>query len=63
MIKIIQYNTNRSTETHHSVLQQAFEQKVDIVLIQEPQAFILEKQNHYTCNSHPAYHTINYYLF
>src|SRR5271165_1187973 len=56
-ISFIQHNTHRSKEAHLATLQQAAENKIDILLIQEPYTFQPQNQP-YISVSHSAFHTL-----
>ena len=57
-LTFIQYNINRSSPAHYSLLQQAFENtSTDIILIQEPYVAYNKLQGNFICISHPSFHT------
>src|SRR6516162_6291397 len=57
-IKFVQHNTNRQDVAHQTVLHQAFQNQVDVILLQEPHCPRNYPTQGYVCLSHPSYHTI-----
>lgn len=58
-ISFIQHNVNKQLPAHYAILQQAFENRIDIILLQEP-ALVSNPLNEGTwiCIQHPSYYPI-----
>src|SRR3954454_15327526 len=56
-LKVTQHNTNRQDVAHHSVLQQALEGQIDVVLLQEPY-FPGNQNSGFFTIGHPAFYTV-----
>ena len=57
-LAFIQHNANWSSPAHYSILQMAFENNTDIVLIREPSVVKDRRGGNFFCISHPSFHLI-----